>query len=163
MSVSGNSRFRPDKMLGGSAGFTLIELMFVVLIISVMMVLAIPAYRGYITRAQMSEALSVASGVKATVAEICLRDGSCTNASSVNPEAGLANPDEYNGKYLQSITVISGRINMKMKKIDDGVNAAIAEKILVLKPADDSLTGSISWVCSTVSIPEQYLPSACRN
>ena len=50
-------------------GFTLIELMIVVAIIGILAAIAIPAYQDYTARAQMSEAMSLTSGVRTAVAE----------------------------------------------------------------------------------------------
>ena len=51
-------------------GFTLIELMIVVAIIGILAAIAIPAYQDYTRRAQVSEGLSLAAGVKTAVADV---------------------------------------------------------------------------------------------
>ena len=53
-------------------GFTLIELMIVVAIIGILAAVAIPAYQDYTARAQMSEAMTLASGLKTAVTELGL-------------------------------------------------------------------------------------------
>ncbi|MCT9811589.1 pilin [Acidovorax sp. Be4] len=50
-------------------GFTLIELMIVVAIVGILAAVALPAYQDYMVRARVTEALSLMSGAKVTVAE----------------------------------------------------------------------------------------------
>ena len=50
-------------------GFTLIELMIVVAIIGILVAIAIPSYRGYTVRTQVSEAVSLAYSFKTGLAE----------------------------------------------------------------------------------------------
>jgi prepilin-type N-terminal cleavage/methylation domain-containing protein len=60
-----------NRNLQGQQGFTLIELMIVIMIISVLLSLALPAYQDYTTRAKAAEGLSVASAAKLAIEETC--------------------------------------------------------------------------------------------
>ena len=60
---------RKKSMLRNDKGFTLIELMIVVVIIGILAAIAIPAYQDYVIRSQVSEGLAMASATKASVAE----------------------------------------------------------------------------------------------
>lgn len=78
-------------------GFTLIELMIVVAIIGILAAIAIPAYQDYIARTQVSEGVSLASGLKTQITDN-LQSGACT--SSITAENTIT------GKY--GAAVVSG-------------------------------------------------------
>ncbi len=58
-------------------GFTLIELMIVVATIGILAAIAIPAYQNYATRAQVSEALNMASAFKSELMAKYGESGAC--------------------------------------------------------------------------------------
>ncbi len=84
-------------------GFTLIELMIAVMIIGLLVVIGIPQYQDYVARAQVSEALSLASGAKTAVAEYLNTTGTFP---ATNSDAGLS--DDITGKYVGSVEVEDG-------------------------------------------------------
>ena len=57
-------------------GFTLIELMIMIAIISILVSLALPAYQNYTVRAKASEGLSVGAAAKLAIEESCQTDAS---------------------------------------------------------------------------------------
>ncbi|CNS07103.1 major pilin PilE [Neisseria gonorrhoeae] len=108
-------------------GFTLIELMIVIAIVGILAAVALPAYQDYTARAQVSEAILLAEGQKSAVTEYYLNHGIWPKD---NTSAGVANPTEIKGKYVQSVTVANGVVTAQMKP--SGVNNEIKGKKLSL-------------------------------
>ncbi|EMT8218117.1 pilin, partial [Neisseria gonorrhoeae] len=121
-------------------GFTLIELMIVIAIVGILAAVALPAYQDYTARAQVSEAILLAEGQKSAVTEYYLNHGKWP---SDNSAAGVANPTEIKGKYVQSVTVANGVVTAQMAST--GVNKEIKDKRLSLWAKRQD--GSVKWFC----------------
>lgn len=142
-------------------GFTLIELMIVVAIIGILAAIALPAYQDYVARSQLSEALSLASGQKAAVAETWSNNGV---APATNAEAGIAEAAKITGKYVDNVAVgANGVITATMKST--GVSQGVSGKKLTLEPTFPTNAadgGSVVWKC-TSDADNKYVPTACRQ
>jgi type IV pilus assembly protein PilA len=154
-------------------GFTLIELMIVVAIIGILAAIAIPQYQNYVARAQVAEALVLASGAKTAIAEY----RSTTGEWPVdNKAAGLAeDPEHISGKYVKSVRTRvdryeididceeRGQCSLLEVVFKDTAHASIAGGTLSLEGKDEG--GSISWLCyGDLGDPNitDYLPSSCK-
>ena len=149
-------------------GFTLIELMIVVAIIGILAAIAIPAYQDYTIRAQVTEGLSLASSLKASVSESYADKGTWP----LNLLA-LGLPTSPVGKYVTGILVVTGTIQITY---GGQANTAIAGSRLNLRPTLSN-NKDVIWICGkhaivgnlvppstadgTTVLPK-YLPSQCR-
>ncbi len=134
-------------------GFTLIELMIVVAIIAILAAIAIPQYNDYTARAQMSEAYTLASGLKTPIAEAFAQDDSAT-VSCVVPANSV-----IKGKYVATVAANAASpcvITATMGTT--GVNAKAKGKKVELSFAP--ATGA--WTCST-DAPAEVQPKACTT
>lgn len=143
-----------NTMKRAQQGFTLIELMIVVAIIGILAAVALPAYQDYTARAQVSEAFSLASGLKIQVADVYADQGDLTNIASGGD--GIPAATDVTGKYTTQVEVAAGVITAT---IGNDASALVATDTLELAPTVND--GSIEWAC-TFSGDAKYVPAACR-
>lgn len=132
-------------------GFTLIELMIVVAIIAILAAIAIPQYNDYTARAQLSEAFTLASGMKTPIAEAFANDNTAAN-SCVIPANSVTT-----GKYVASVTANGASpclIVATMKAA--GVQSKVAGDTVTLTYTP----GTGAWTCATTADAE-VKPKSC--
>jgi prepilin-type N-terminal cleavage/methylation domain-containing protein len=93
------SRFQPrsankekDMGKGHVKGFTLVELVIVIVIIGILSVIAVPIYRGYTRRTMASEGKALLATISASEQAYLAQNGQCLTvnpAVSFNPELML--------------------------------------------------------------------------
>jgi len=159
-------------------GFTLIELMIVVAIIGILAAIAIPAYQNYTIRAQVTEGLSLADGLKTSISEYYSNTG--TMPANLAALTGTQSPS---GKYVSAIAVVTGTIVISYGGSQANKNIANPVLTLALAPYVDT-NNDIVWVCGSAavptvpatptlvggetgtagtSVPAQYLPTVCHS
>ena len=93
-----------DKLFGssGQAGFTLVELLIVILIVGILSAVALPLYLGYTSDARMAEAKALAGSAMTSLSgcvQIKGQGGSC-QVSEIQQRVGLdASGLTYDGRW----------------------------------------------------------------
>jgi len=101
-----------DKLFGSNrqAGFTLVELLIVILIVGILSAVALPLYLGYTSDAKLAEAKALAGSAMTSLSgcvQIKGTGGNCV-VSEVQQRIGLdAAGKTYDGRWLISIAQLS--------------------------------------------------------
>ena len=128
-----------------------------------------PAYQDYIARAQVSEAFTLADGLKTSISTN-RQNGRCfaPAAGTTGAAAGKAGAaDKLDGKYgtatiLEENATTAGSLTcgIHYQFKTTGVSDKLKGKEIVLKVTEDSVLKLENMGSKTTSIDKKYLPSA---
>jgi len=153
-------------------GFTLIELMIVISIISILATMALPSFQDRIIRAQMKEAFNLSEIAKDGIEDYYKAKGAFPKN---NTAAGLPQPEKIIGNFVESVKVTKGVIDITL---GNRVNKNVYNKIVTFRPAivEGAPRVPIAWIHGYASVPEgmtvigtnnsnvlpRHLPVYCR-
>ncbi len=130
-------------------GFTLIEMVIVLVIIGVLAVFAMPDLSAAAIRGQIKE-----SGTLIDVAKqgVVRSYGVLGKFPADNIEAGIPEPLKLVGKYVAHIDVKDGAVNITW---GNSVNGSIKDRVPTLRPAyvDGQPAVPIIWICAAAPVP----------
>lgn len=132
------------KLLKKQQGFTLIELMVTLAVISIIMSIAIPAYQEYVTATKWSKTIAITRALKLAV-ETCLSDnaGVLAQCDSIDPNQdkvssyGVTEYATANGEFL-GINLVQNTAEIQI--VGD---LPLSSCILTIHPTYSG--GMISW------------------
>ena len=136
-------------------GFTLIELMIVIAIIAILLMLAVPAYQDYATRAKIGESLSVAAAAKTSVSE------SCQSNPLVAPTNASVGYGFAASTYVESV-VVGGTCTAPTVQMTTKDTGASPAPVLLLTGNFEAGSGRYEWDCTRTVGSSNLVPSRCR-
>lgn len=153
-------------------GYTLLELLLVMMIIGILGSFAAVSYASYTVRTQVSAGIPQATSVFRAIEEVYVARGQLPNN---NAEAGLTAPESFETDYIKSITVSAGG-NVSIvygNKTSENIHDSKLAFYVAL-----TANNNIVWVCGEASPEEgavinnrdalihdlssRYLPPACQ-
>jgi len=139
-------------------GFTLLEILIALSIVSILAVVAVPLYLDYRVRAQISEGFVMAETVKDMVLEYHASTG---NWPASNAAAALEVPSYYKTEYIDNIAVTANAAGVFIT-MTYSIPALGANNTIILT---SSAAGGdvITWSCLRGSVIQRFRPAACRS
>jgi type IV pilus assembly protein PilA len=134
---------------GNDKGFTLIEMMIVIAMISILATMALPSYQDRIIRTQIEEALQL-SGMAEEEISVYYQFHQTLPAD--NAVLGLPEPEVIVGNYVTALKITDGVIHITL---GNRANNNIRGKVISVRPAivPSSSKIPIAWVRGLASVP----------
>lgn len=146
---------------GRTGGFTLIELMIVLAVVSILLSLALPVYSNYSVRSKISEGLSVAAGAKTATAVACQEDP--TIADLDNAAAGYTPTTTIDSTYISTIEIDGPCSAPTITIVTRDTGAPAPDPVIVLTGDITIGSGRVTWTCASSNTPAHLLPQTCRS
>jgi type IV pilus assembly protein PilA len=134
-------------------GFSLVEIVFVLLIVGILMLAAMPSGEERVDRKAIIESLELFEGYKRQVAAHYMFYG---EFPTDNEAAGIPPPPLIIGNYIVSGELDNGAIHIELgNKIRPQLRGKIISLRPVFVPGEENVP--ISWICGNDTVPANML------
>ena len=149
------------KKYSREAGFTLMELLIVLALVAVISMIAVPIYRGYVQNARITEGLTLASSIQLDAEVFYTLNSRWPSIDNAHTELRLANPTDYEGNSVESLTLEANKITVVYNDTVVGENAEADVKLILTAQVSEG--GVIRWQCEGENIDSGNLPTECSS
>lgn len=154
-------------------GFTLTEMMVVIVVIGILAMMAVPTFQERIVREQVVAAVPLADIAKTPIATAW---ATTREFPADNEAAGLPAAEKIVNNYVSALEVRDGVIHLTF---GNNAHNLLKGKVLSIRPAvvEDAPVVPVTWVCGNAAGPDKmtvkgdnrtsvanlYLPLGCRS
>lgn len=141
-------------------GFTLLELMVVIAIISILAMVGLPSYLDYITRARVIEDFATVNEIKLHVVEYYISTGVLPTK---NKQLGLPKDKDINGVRLEKVKIDKKPMpgTIKLHYDEDKLPQIGNDNEILFVP--EPVNGMLVWDCKGGNLADKYRPANCRG
>jgi type IV pilus assembly protein PilA len=143
-------------------GFTLLEILIAMSIVSILAMITIPYYQDYRTRAKIAGDILIADPVRKLLIENFAING-VWPVSNADAKAGAA--ESYRGTYLLSVEVgETPKPGSYTLTYDNNKLPMLgSNNTIVFYPDTDGSAGVSKWLCDQGTMLDKYRPARCRK
>lgn len=140
-------------------GFTLIEVMIVIAVISILAAISIPIYQSYTIKAQVINTISYIDTYKTFTNYKYSQQGECPSQADINN----IYKNESTNSYIKSATLTmpdKNTCNLSFE-LKNNLSYRISEKHIILN-LNVTSNDTSNWTCTSPDIDKAYLPQDCK-